>query len=245
MGHFILRDKKYLLLEYYLPTMKATLIFFVLLFNAILSHGQKSVYTTTGGEWIFSWANAKSGGLDVSTITRFSPVINIQSQAHYDLNDKFGFFSGLSLRNVGFIYDDPSNPNTRYKARTYTIGIPLALKVGNMTRTFLFGGYEIEFPFNFKEKKFVNEEKVDKSTSWFSNKTPGVYHTVFVGFQSPQGTQLKFKYYMTNFFNKDYAANDGSGGVIYPYQNFDANVFYISLSFQILKGTDFYYKRPQ
>ncbi len=39
--------------------------------------------------------------------------------------------------------------------------------------------------------------------------------------------------------------NDGNGGTFKPYADFDANVFYVSLSFQILKGTSFYYIRDK
>jgi hypothetical protein len=208
-------------------------------------NGQKTMYSTTGGEWIFSSASASDGGANANTIVRFSPVLNLQNQLHYDVKEKLGFFTGFSIRNVGFIYDDVSLPNQRTKARTYTLGIPLAIKVGDMTGMYLFGGYELELPFNYKEKVFVDGDKKSKSSDWFSSKTPGLYNTLFVGVQTPYGTQLKFKYYMTNFFNKSYGVDDGSGtGTIkHPYQNFDANVFYISLSFQILKGTDFYYSR--
>ncbi len=203
---------------------------------------QKKVYTTSGGELMFSWADAKIGGQTASSVTRFSPVFNLQNQVHMDMNEHVGFFSGLNIRNVGFIYNDPTAPSTRYKVRTYTLGIPFAIKVGNMTGYNLFGGYELELPFNFKEKKFVNEDKTNKTSDWFSSKTPSLYQSLFVGIQTPFGSQLKFKYYMTNFFNKSYSANDGAGNIIYPYQNFDANVFYISLSVQILKGTHLDYK---
>ncbi len=60
------------------------------------------------------------------------------------------------------------------------------------------------------------------------------------GFQTPHGIQLKFKYYLTNFFNKNYSAVDATGSLVYPYKDFKANVFYVSLSVQILKGTKFY-----
>ena len=153
-----------------------------------------------------------------------------------DASDHFGFFTGLNIRNVGFIYDDPVAVNTRYKMRSYTLGIPFAVKAGDMSGYFLFGGYELELPFNFKEKTFVNEQRVSRSSAWFSSRTPSVYHSLFAGIQTPFGTQLKFKYYMTNFVNKSFAANDGSGGTIYPYANMDANVFYVSISVQILKG---------
>ncbi len=104
--------------------------------------GQKK-YITAGGELILSWASAKQNGADVTTITRFSPFFNIQTQFHYDAAEKLGFFTGINVRNVGFIFDDPVTAKTRYKVRTYTLGIPFAIKLGEVSRSFLFGGYEL------------------------------------------------------------------------------------------------------
>jgi hypothetical protein len=193
-------------------------------------------YTSSGGEIIFSWANATQNGKDAEVITRFSPVFNIQIQAHKDFAPKLGFFTGFNIRNVGYIWDDPDSVNYRYKARSYTVGIPVALKLGNVKENYLFGGYEIEFPFNFKQKVFINEDKKDKVTSWFSPRTPTIYQSWFAGIRFKYGTELKFKYYMTNFFNKDYTAND-NGVSVKPYANINANVFYVSLSIQLMKGT--------
>jgi hypothetical protein len=208
--------------------------------NGQETKSNKKFYSTSGGEIIFSWAEASKEGLDATVITRFSPVLNIQYQLHRDFSERIGFFTGIGIRNVGFIYDDPTEVNTRYKARSYTLGIPLALKVGNMKGFYFFGGYELELPFNYKEKKFVNDDKVDKITTWFSDRTPSFYQSYFLGFQTPYGTQIKFKYYMTNFFNKNYAANDGSGNTIYPYKDIEANVFYVSLSLQLFSGSKLY-----
>ena len=153
--------------------MNKSICIFIALFCLLTGvvYGQKNIYTTTGGEWIFSWADAKQQGYDIDVITRFSPVINIQSQVHYDKTDKFGFFTGLNLRNVGFIWNDPVQPETKHKARAYTIGLPVGFKVGDMTGFHLFGGYELELPFNYKEKLFVNEDKVSKEVDWYN---PGI-----------------------------------------------------------------------
>jgi hypothetical protein len=208
----------------------------ILVYNfALAQDGDKKTYTTSGGEFIFSWSDTKSNGADANTVLRFAPVFNIQTQVHHDFNDKSGFFTGLTVRNLGVIFDDPDQPNTRYKVRTYTLGVPLALKFGDMKARSFFAGYEIELPFAYKAKTFINEEKEDKFTDWFSKRTPNFYHSFFVGVQGPYGLQLKFKYYLTNFLDQDYAANDGSGNTIYPYQNLEVNVFYISLSAQLFK----------
>lgn len=213
----------------------------LLVFIFSVSFGQsKKVYTITSGEWIFSFADITHNGTDASSILRFSPVFNFQNQLHFDQSDNFGFFTGLGLRNVGFIYDVPGT-NTRKKYRSYNVGIPLGIKVGDLNNIYFYGGYEIEFAINYKEKTFTNEDKTDKNSVWFSKQTPTVNNTLFAGVQLPSGANIKFKYYLTNFFNKGYTAEDSSGSPYQPYQNMDVNVFYFSLNFFILKDMKLYY----
>jgi len=212
-------------------------ILYVLLFVALPLMAQKKTYSTTGGELIFSFASGDINGASISNTVRFSPFFNLQTIVHHDISEKFGFVTGFSIRNVGFIFDHPDSGNIYYKTRNYTLGLPIGLKVGRSEGRFIMAGYEIEFPFAYKEKKFINDEK-QKFDEWFSSRTPPIYHTLFFAIGLVEGTQLKFKYYLTNWFNKDYTAADGSK----PYADINANVFYISLSFQILRGTSFYYK---
>ena len=223
--------------------MKKIILLLIVLSSTYYGQAQgKKVYTVTSGEWIFSFANIKQGGIDASSIIRFSPVFNFQNIANYDVSDRFGLMGGLAFRNVGFIYDVP-NSNIKMKYRTYNIGIPVGFKIGNMDGRFLYAGYELEIPINFKAKTFTNEDKTDKSSVWFSNQVTTFNHALFVGIQMPMGGNLKFKYYLSNFFNKDYTAQDSNGNPYKPYQDMNVNVFYFSLNFFILKNMHFYYQK--
>jgi len=213
-------------------------ILLMLLPGIILAQDDK-IYTTSSGELIFSFASVDYPGTEEGSIMRFSPVINIQNWLNYDKSEKLGFFTGLSVRNVGFIYD--VDETTRKKYRTYNIGIPLGIKIGNLSEKFLFFGYELEIPVNYKEKTFINEEKDDKKNIWFSGRVPIFNHSLMAGVQLPYGATLKFKYYLSNFFDKDFTADDGQGGTYKPYENVNVNIFYFSLSFGLLKDTNFYY----
>lgn len=213
-------------------------IFFVLLPGGILAQDDK-LYTTTSGELIFSFASIDNAGAEDGSIMRFSPVFNIQNWLNYDRSEKLGFFTGLSVRNVGFIYDE--DETTRKKYRTYNVGIPLGVKFGNLSETFAFFGYELEIPVNYKEKTFIDEDKDDKKNIWFTGRVPTVNHSLMAGVQLPYGATIKFKYYLTNFFDKDFKASDGQGGTYKPYENLDVNIFYFSLSFSLLRDTNFYY----
>lgn len=188
-------------------------------------------YTTSAGELIFS-----SSDFDGDKAIRFSPVINLQNSLHFDFSPTFGVFTGLNVRNVGLIYDE--SESVRKKARTYNLGIPAAVKFGQMDGFFVYVGYELEIPLAYKEKMYVNEDKEDKFHTWFSERTPGVYNTVMAGVQFPYGANLKFKYYLTEFFDKGYSATDQDGNPItYP----EVNIFYVSLSFMLLKNAHIYY----
>lgn len=160
--------------------MKKLLV--IIFFFAALGYSNaqdKKFYWTGGGEWIFSFVDGTDGTQDWGSVLRFSPVFNVQSFANYDFSENFGFFTGLAVRNVGFIAD--TEPGVRMKYRTYNLGIPAAIKVGDMDGFMFYGGYELEIPFVYKEKRFENEEKVDKATIWFSNRNSTVMHSLFAG----------------------------------------------------------------
>lgn len=219
--------------------MKKTYLVLLALMLVNIYHTQaqtNKVYTTSAGELIFSFATIDNAGNDNGNIVRFSPFFNFQNLVNFDPGSNIGFFTGLDLRNVGFIYDVP-NSTIRKKFRSYNIGIPVGIKLGNMGGSFIYGGYEIEFPINYKEKTFVNEAKTDKFNVWFSNRQPAFYSTFMAGIQFKHGANLKFKYYLTGFFNKDYTEIN-NGTEIKPYENIDVNVFYISLCFNLFKNTD-------
>jgi hypothetical protein len=199
----------------------------------------KRVYTTSSGELIFSAANVSLNGDEEESVLRFSPVVNIQNWVNIDKSDNFGLFTGLSVRNVGVIYDQDAS--TRIKARTYNLGIPIGIKLGNLAEKFVFVGYELEIPVNYKEKTFIDEDKESKKNIWFSDRVNTINHSLMAGVQLPYGATLKFKYYLTNFYNKDFKSTDDQGNTVKPYADTDINIFYVSLSFGLLKNTDFYY----
>lgn len=219
---------------------KFTLTLIITAFVCVSAFSQSSFYATTGGEMIFSFATIDNNGQESGNIMRWSPVFNFQAYGNYDINKNIGFIFGLGIRNVGFIYDDPTTPNTKKKFRNYNLGLPVGVKIGNLNKVFLYGGYEIEFPLHFKEKTFIDEKK-EKFSVWFSDRVPAYYHTAFVGIQFPYGTSLKFKYYISEFFNQGYTESDGTQ----PYKGLKANVFYISLSTSLFKNNKVYYKEYQ
>jgi len=215
-------------------------------------------YISFEGEMIFSFAEFDTPeGIDVEQNMRWSPVFNLAWHYNYDLNDYFGLNAGLGIRNVGFIakadsIDLEDGDIDRKKYRTYNLGIPIGFKVGRLDQDnplFLFAGYEIEFPFHYKEKEFDGGDKLRKRTDWFSDRTEDFQQSVFAGVQVPGGFSLKVKYYLTDFFNPDFSETitvDGEDAqtLSRPYENFNARVFYFSITwfpFQDLKLAEMKY----
>jgi hypothetical protein len=163
---------------------------------------------------------------------------------NHDLSNNFGVFTGLALRNVGYIYDhynlnyqDPGvDKFVKKKFRSYNVGVPVGIKVGNLDNFFIYGGYEVEFPFLYKEKTFDQGDKIEKITGWFSKREEWLQHGFLAGIQFKNGINLKFKYYMSEFHNQDFVDYNGSR----PYSGIESHIFYFSFSSYLFKNTKYY-----
>jgi hypothetical protein len=223
---------------------KAALLLGFLILLMPDGRSQTKKYTSTSGEIIFSFANIKYNGVERNSNLRWSPVFNWQVLRNRDFTQHFGFFHGLAIRNVGFIFDLPHS-DTLKKYRTYNLGIPLGIKLGNLDNGFfIYGGYEFEVPINYKEKTFVNERKTDRFNVWFSDRTGWWTQSAFVALNFPGGLNVKFKYYLNNFFNKDFTETV-NGVKVQPFRNFDANVFYIAIYWNAFRDIKNYNRRTQ
>jgi hypothetical protein len=203
----------------------------------------QKIYMSTGGEIIFSGADVVFNGSDVNTNVRFTLFFHMQQQLNFDLTNNLGLYTGLAIRNVGLImedyyqkvgYDvDPSHPdynkNTKIKHRSYTLGFPIALKLGSFDDNFFaYGGFEYEWMFHYKQKKFIDGAKY-KFTDWTSDRVNPWMSSWFVGLQFPGGFNLKFKYYLDDFLNQDFVGQDFGEDV--DYSQFESSgMWYISFT---------------
>jgi len=214
---------------------------FLVLILTLLAFGsaqaQTDIYTVSSGEMIFSWADAEQqipfpGGemQGVSSIPRFSVFLHLGQYVHLDFNDALGIYSGLALRNIGFITEDDALDIEKEKHRSYTLGLPLALKLGSFKNHFyVFGGAEYELLFHYKYKYWIDGDK-HKTSEWFSDRTNRFVPSVFAGVQFPRGLNLKFKYYLDDFLNNDFKKGDNPRNDYSRYGK--TQMFYISLSWQ-------------
>lgn len=195
--------------------------------DSVKATSKKNVYTSSVSEIIFSWGSVEAKPLDPSSIVRFTAFLHLGQQIHVDFNDHVGFYSGLSLRNVGLINE--LNDTVKIKQRVYTVGIPVALKFGNMKGANVAIGAEAEFAINYKQKVFVNDEK-SKTNIWFSDRTNIFLPSAFAEIRFKEGAYLKFRYYLTDFLTEGKQAINVPG---VSYNPTKSQMMYASFGFSI------------
>jgi hypothetical protein len=184
-------------------------------------------YSVSTTETILSWGSVEATGLQTGNIARLTPFINFGLQLHKDFSSKSGFYTGLALRNVGIITD--LNDSVRVKQRVYTLGIPVAVKFGDMKGNLGAIGIDNEFAVNFKQKVFTNEEKA-KTNIWFSDRTKFYLPSVFMEFKAKTGNYIRFKYYLTDFLEPDNQKVNVAGVNFNPTQS---TMMYVSVGYMI------------
>lgn len=212
---------------------------FSIVFGKYPKH-REGVYVTHGGDGpLLSFASMKNNGEHLRNIPRFTMFLNIGSNFNKDFSRNFGVFTGINLKNIGLI-SKPTD-SLKLKQRVYTLGVPLGIKVGDLSSgsLFFFAGGEIDMAINYKEKQFVNGDKVHKFNEWFSDRTPLLMPSLFAGFRFNPGFGLKVQYYPQNFFNKDFKTKDKDGNSVYPYKNLEANLMFVTFSYNF-SGIDYF-----
>jgi hypothetical protein len=121
------------------------------------AHAQ-DVYTTTGGELLFQSGTIEKAGAHVNTDLRFTLFFHVNEYVHFDIGNYVGFYTGIGVRNVGFITEENE---IKTKFRSYMLGAPLAIKLGSFKdRFYIFGGGEYEWMFQCKQKTFIDGQKI-------------------------------------------------------------------------------------
>ncbi|MBL7704305.1 MAG: outer membrane beta-barrel protein [Taibaiella sp.] len=182
--------------------------------------------------YILSSSLFDRAGEDFVTVPRFTLFPHFGTSAHYNFSRSFGIFSGLGIKNIGFIDKYNNSPDSTVIRRNYTIGIPLGLKFGNMSGTYAMIGGGIDIPFWYKEKGFVKRNDKDKMNEWFSQRSATVLPYVFVGARFHPGVYVKAVYYPTNFMNPDFKETE-NGFSLQPYKDFNVNLMMLSVGFDL------------
>jgi hypothetical protein len=174
----------------------------------------KEWYGMSGSELIFSSgnvvanlayspANISTNGFALENKMRFSLFFHVQHQNHYNFNKYFGIYTGWALINVGFINKLPilGSTDAEIRQRSYSIGIPLALKIGNMERgNYIALGVEEEYMFVYKRKVYYAGEK-GVFVSWFSRDVNQLNPSVFAEIHFHHGFYIRAKSYLMDFLS--------------------------------------------
>jgi hypothetical protein len=202
----------------------------VALLAATAVDAQRS-YITTDGEMIFSLADVTRGGVPLDSDLRWTVWYHSGTYHNHDITRGLGLFYGMAIRNVGFITHDEVLGGTNYstiKRRSYSLGLPVGIKLGDLKRNmFLFGGAEYEWLFHYKEKRFLDGERIYRGRDWFSHQTNRFIPSLYAGINFPSQTAITFKFYLEDFMNSSY--REPVSGIM-PYTGMKTQVFYISLS---------------
>ena len=195
-------------------------------------HPIKTWYSLSASELIFSGGKVINDGNTIGNVVRFSMFFHIQHQTHYNFGKHFGVYTGSGIRNIGFINTLPV-PNERdatIKQRSYTFGIPLALKLGNLERgNYLAIGLEAECMFNYKRKVLFEGNKSNYS-EWFSNDVNTINPSVFAEIRVHHGSYIRFTYYLMEFLvNKNTSFYLPNTGTLVNYKPEKSTLFYISV----------------
>ena len=220
-------------------TMKRSLFFLLtaILLFALQPARSQEFYPISSWENLFQWADIEGTPQNNQNITerlRYTLVLNIGQYWHVDFTNFLGIYSGLAIRNVGFIYD--TDIPTKTIRRSYNLGVPLALKLGAFNKNFyIFGGGEYELLFHYKGKRWNSNNRdgaKTKQTEWFSPKTKRFVPSVFAGIQMPGGFNIKYKFYLEHFLNSDFTGTDfNTPGVSFA-DNTAIDMHYISICWQ-------------
>ncbi len=162
------------------------------------------------------------------TTPRFTAFVNIGFTFNYDPSPRVGLFTGLGIRNMGYI-DKFNDGDSTIKRRVYSLGVPLGIKIGNLrNRNFVFFGGGVDLPFHYKEKRFTSRTDKKKIKDWFPDRTQHVLPFAFVGYSVDPGITLKLQYYPTNFLNTDFGGQNFK-----PFAGYNVNLLLLSLGIDI------------
>lgn len=204
-------------------------------------HPLHKFYVATGGELIFAYGDQRADSLLFENKLRFSIFPHLQQQYHFNFNKALGFYTGISLINVGFRHNI-STPSTTFelRQRSFSFGVPLAFKLGNMTNgNYIALGCSAELMFRYKYKIYYNDKK-EKYADWFSDKVNLFNPSLFVDIRNKTGGYIRFKYYLGDFLSATSSTFTlPTTTTTVSFTPTQSSLFYISI------GSTFMKKKPQ
>jgi hypothetical protein len=195
----------------------------------------KKAYISTDFDiFLLSTSSLQKTGSDGKlTPIRFTAIPFLGLNVNYDFGDNVGLYTGLNIKNIGFI-EKSKNPDSTVKRRVYTIGVPLGLKIGKIKYgNYLILGVGADFPFNYKEKGFTDRGNKTKFNEWFSDRTVRIMPYAFIGVHLNPVLTFKLQYYPSNFMNPDYIAHTNITYPVRPYKDYNVSTILLTAGIDI------------
>lgn len=201
-----------------IKSWKLTIYAGILLLLTLSAHAQTSTGSQHSSESPGYWSISNSFQLsfadvhyDGSTTSKFSIpritwILNAGAHYHYDFNENAAVYTGVEVTNLGVII---KTNGVKHKRRVYTLGVPLAFELGSLKWANFFAGIQIDRAFQYQEKLKVGDSVQSKFGEWWSDRTPHVMGSWFIGARFFHAVFFKIQPYFTNFFNENYV--DGTG----------------------------------
>ena len=190
----------------------------------------RKYYDLSEYELILSGGQVSDSGRVLVNMPRAS--LAVMYHANYNFGKHTGIYSGLGVRNIGFINQLPV-PNQKdaiIKQRSWALGIPIALKLGNMgSGTYFAIGAEEEWMFNYKEKVFFDGHK-SKHSEWTSTDVNNFMPSAFMEFHFLKSFFVRCRYYPTDFLtNQNSLITLPKTSTQVNYTPTNSTMFYISV----------------
>lgn len=173
----------------------------------------------------------KEGASRQTTPLRFTMFLHLGYTFNYDFNKYSGVYTGVDLKNIGFIEKEGGYTAKR---RVYTVGVPVGLRFGNMKkRNYFYLGAGLDLAVNYKEKVYDKRSDKKKFNEWFSSRTPLLMPYVFAGYSFDHGISVKVQYYPNSFLNQNFTEDVG-GISVQPYADYKkVNLLLFSVGFDM------------
>lgn len=165
-------------------------------------------YWSISNSFQLSFADVHYDGSTTSKISipRITWILNAGAHYHYDFSENAAVYTGVEVTNLGVII---KTSGVKHKRRVYTLGVPLAFELGSLKWANFFAGIQIDRAFQYQEKLKVGDSVQSKFGEWWSDRTPHVMGSWFIGARFFHAIFFKIQPYFTNFFNENYV--DGTG----------------------------------
>jgi hypothetical protein len=196
--------------------------------------GYWSINVTAGQ---FSLANVHHTDQNSSSLSipRLTAVLNVAALYNYDLSEGFGFYTGAVITNLGTII---KSDGIKYKRRIYTLGIPLAFRLGSLKYANFYAGLQVDWALQYQEKHKVGDTVISKFGEWWSDRTPRMLASWFIGGQLLHTLDFRIQSYFTNFFNRNYTDPGGAK----PYANIIARPLLLTFGFNFITGKKYSFR---